>query len=91
MKVQTIKRAGDWIENNDGKIIERQWDFADGKTAISQFQWYKEKVIAERRLYRNNLNEIYFDIVHDRRNLWQKLFIKISFQNPYNHKSHETK
>lgn len=91
MKVGTVERFGDWIESNEGKVIERQWDFSNGKTAISQFQWYKGKVIAERRLYRNNLNEVYFKIIHDRRNFWQKLFVKIHFKDPYNHNNHETK
>jgi hypothetical protein len=83
MKIDTLKRLGDWIENENGQLIERQWDWGDGNTTIIQFQWLKNKVIADTIMYRNKSGYIYFDRVFDHRNFWQKLTVKIHFPEPY--------
>jgi hypothetical protein len=89
MKICTLYRLGDWIENDEGKLIERQWDWGDGNTTIRQFQWHKGKSISNKIMYRNKFGDIYFDFVIDYRNWWEKLTVKINFPEPYNSIKHE--
>ena len=83
MRIKTLIRHGDWIEDEDGRVIERQWDWGDGKCTIRQYQYHKGEKIAERVLYRNKAGEIYYQFDCDWRSIWQKLFVKFKFQNPY--------
>ena len=83
MNVKKLNRQGDWIEDEDGRVIERQWDFGDGKCKISQYQYNKEIKIAERVLYINKFGEIYHQFTCDWRNFWQKITIKLKFQEPH--------
>lgn len=80
---EQLIRPGDWIINEDGEVIERQWDFGDGKCKISQYQYHKGNKIAERVIYRDKWKKTYFEMTYDFRNFWQSLFVKIHFEKPW--------
>lgn len=83
MRIKKLIRHGDWIENEDGRVIERQWDFGDGKCKISQYQYHKGNKIAERVIFRDKWGNIYHEFTCDWRSAWQKLTVKLKFNNPY--------